>query len=76
VGAAIGSAVGVTVGSGADMAPQAVANRDSITINSKYRMVRFMFFLLLWSWFGQFRDVESRRDVSRHSLPFFIFHSS
>jgi hypothetical protein len=46
---AVGSAVGVAVGSGADMTPQAAANRDNITINGKYRMVRFMFFLLFCS---------------------------
>jgi hypothetical protein len=32
--------------SGVGVALQAVANRDSITINGKYKMVRFMFFLL------------------------------
>jgi hypothetical protein len=57
VGVVVGSAVGVSMTletavsimvSGVGVAPQAVANRDNITINGKYKMVRFMIFLLFW----------------------------
>jgi hypothetical protein len=74
---AVGSAVGVsmtsetaasTMVSGAGLAPQAVANRDNITINGKYKMVRFMFFLL----FGVYglrvsRNVELYRDMFHYA---------